>query len=43
MKIALLKIISGVWWCAIALAHLKRQGLQVGLYPKNLHRYANDN
>ena len=27
MKIALLKAILGVWWCAIALACFKRQGL----------------
>ena len=27
LKMALLKTILGVWWCAIALARLKRQGL----------------
>ena len=30
LKIALLKIISGVWWCAIALVCFKRQGLTPG-------------
>ena len=27
LKIVLLKTILGVWWCAIALARLKKQGL----------------
>ena len=27
LEITLLKTMPGVWWCATALAHLKRQGL----------------